>query len=164
MANSPTSQGRAQNARLALAPSHSTKGRLLNVLALLARLPIRLPASTFFTRKCPASAPRRSTLAYLDTNRSHRYKLGPMMRWARVALALVVIFTIAYVLITPDPTDDVDGVLQPSHPALAHKIPAVSLWESQLPVFVLFHFFLPTGSTRQLLTLELLDLISVCRC
>jgi hypothetical protein len=87
-----------------------------------------------------------------------------MMRWARVALALVVIFTIAYVLITPDPTDDVDGVLQPSHPALAHKIPAVSLWESQLPAFVQFHFFLPPKSTRQLLTLELLDLISVCRC
>jgi len=86
------------------------------------------------------------------------------LRWARVALALVVIFTVAYILITPDPTDDVDGVLQPNHPALAHKIPAISLWESWTPVIVLFHSVPPLGSARQLLSSELLDLISVCRC
>ncbi|HTB94140.1 MAG TPA: hypothetical protein VK728_15005 [Candidatus Sulfotelmatobacter sp.] len=164
MPKRPKSRGRAQNTRTALAPNRSTTPRLLNVLASLARFAIRSSASTFFTRKYPASAPRRSTLAYIDTDKSHRYKYGPMMRWARVALALVVICAIAYVLITPDPNDDVDGVLQPNHPALGHKIPVVSLWESWTPVNVLFHAVIPPGFVRQLLTLELLDFISVCRC
>jgi len=164
MANPITPRNHAQNTRRALAPSHSAKGRFPIVNALLALLVVRLPAGNFFYRKRPASAARRPPLAYLDTNKSHRYKRGRMMRWARVALALVVIFTIAYVLITPDPTDDVDGVLQPNHPALAHKIPAVSLWESWTPVIALFHSVLPPGSARELLTLELLDFISVCRC
>jgi hypothetical protein len=40
-----------------------------------------------------------------------------MMRGARVALVVVAIFSIAYVLISPDPTDDVTGVLRPDYSA-----------------------------------------------
>src|SRR6266849_1627916 len=88
----------------------------------------------------------------------------PMMRWVKVALALVVIFTIAYILITPDPTDDVDGILRPNHPSLAQRMLAVSFWESQPPVTVLFHWLPLPDRTRHLAAFELLDVISVCRC
>ncbi len=87
-----------------------------------------------------------------------------MMRCARVALALVVIFSIAYILITPDLTDDVDGVLRLNHPGVAQRLFPVSLWEFQVPVIVLFHLFTLPTCARHLAALELLDLISVCRC
>jgi hypothetical protein len=102
--------------------------------------------------------------ALLDRNKSRSYKRLIMMRWARVALALIVAFTIAYILITPDPTDDVDGVLRPSHPAFAQRMLAVSLWEFQTPVTILFHSFPLPDRTRHLAAFELLDVISVCRC
>jgi hypothetical protein len=85
------------------------------------------------------------------------------MQGARVALALVVIFSIAYVLVTPDPTDDVVGILQQSHPD-AHRRLAVSLWEFQAPVTVLLHLFTFLDRPQHLATFELLDVISVCRC
>ena len=129
----------AKNTRPKLAASQSTKHRSADIFARLAQLVGCLAGALPLRRSRTTSAPRRPPLAYLDTNKTHRYKRGPMLRWARVALALVVIFTVAYILITPDPTDDVDGVLQPNHPALAHKIPAISLWESWTPVIVLFH-------------------------
>jgi hypothetical protein len=100
----------------------------------------------------------------LDSNKTRRYKLGLMMQWAKVALALLVAFTIAYILITPDPTDDVDGVLRPSHPTFAQRMLAVSLWEFQAPVAVLFRSFPLPDRSRRLATFELLDVISVCRC
>ena len=87
-----------------------------------------------------------------------------MMRFARVALAVVAIFSIAYVLITPDPTDDVAGVLRSNHPAMEQRLFAVSLLQSWILVIVPLHFFTSPTSTRHLATLELLDLISVSRC
>ena len=44
-----------------------------------------------------------------------------MIRGARAALAVVAIFSFAFVLITPDPTDDLDGVLRPNHTARARN-------------------------------------------
>jgi hypothetical protein len=87
-----------------------------------------------------------------------------MMRFARVALAIVVIFSIAYVLITPDPTDDVCGVLRSNRAAMAQRLLAVSLLQSRNPVIVLLHLFTSPTYPRHLAALELLDLISVCRC
>ena len=87
-----------------------------------------------------------------------------MMRGARVALALIVAFTIAYILITPDPTDDVDCILQQNHPVSTHRMLAVSLWEFQTRMTVLFHSFTLPRCTRHLAKFELLDVISVCRC
>jgi hypothetical protein len=100
----------------------------------------------------------------LDRGRSRSYKRCSMMRFARVALAVVAIFSIAYVLITPDPTDDVPGALRWNHPAMEQRLFAVSLLQSWILVIVLLHFFTSPTSTRHLAALELLDLISVSRC
>jgi hypothetical protein len=87
-----------------------------------------------------------------------------MMRGLRVALAIVAIFSIAYVLITPDPGDDVDGVLRPHHSAKAQRI--VSLPLAQSPILVVAPFRLPMrpSGAQRLITSELLDLVCVCRC
>jgi hypothetical protein len=88
-----------------------------------------------------------------------------MMRGARIVLVVVVIFSIAYVLITPDLTDDVDGVLQPDHQAKAQRLVSLSL--PQLQILVIFAFLLSVPSTKsaqRLTTSELLDLVCVCRC
>lgn len=77
-------------------------------------------------------------------------------------LVAVVIFAIAYVLITPDLTDDVDGVLRPNHQAKAQRLVILSL--PQLQVLVIVVFFLSMSSAQRLTTSELLDLVCVCRC
>ncbi len=100
----------------------------------------------------------------LHRNKSRTCRRGLILHWARVALALVVAFTIAYVLITPDTSDDVAGILQRNHPASAHRMLAVSLWEFQTPVSGLLHLFTFTDRSQHLATSELLDVISVCRC
>ena len=87
-----------------------------------------------------------------------------MMRGARVALVVVVIFSIAYVLISPDLTDDVNGVLRPNHPAKAQRLVGLSLPQSPILVIVTFLLSMPPGSTQRLITLELLDLVCVYRC
>ena len=87
-----------------------------------------------------------------------------MKRGARIALVVVVILSIAYVLITPDPTDDVDGVLRPHHTAKAQRV--VSLPLVQSPILVVAPFYLPmrpSGAQRSI-TSDLLDLVCVCRC
>jgi hypothetical protein len=104
-------------------------------------------------------------ISLLDTHKIRTYKLGIVMQGARVALALVVSFSIAYVLITPDPTDDVYGVLQPNHPTAEQKVLAVSLWEFPISLTVLLQLLsLPAEFTRHSSAFELLDVISVWRC
>ena len=100
----------------------------------------------------------------LDRGRSRSFKRWSMMRFATVALAVVAIFSIAYVLISPDPTDDVAGVLRSNHPAMEQRLFAVSLLQSWILVIVLLHFLTSPTSARHLAALELLDLISVSRC
>ena len=78
---------------------------------------------------------------------------------------MIVIFAIAYVLITPDPTDDVEGILRQNHQAKVQKLVSLSL--PQLQVFVIVVFLLSMSSTRsaqRLTSSELLDLVCVCRC
>jgi hypothetical protein len=87
-----------------------------------------------------------------------------MLRGARVALAVVVILSIAYVMITPDLTDDVDGVLRPNHTAKAQRIVSLPLVESPIPVVVPFLLPIRPNATQRLAVSELLDLVCVCRC
>jgi hypothetical protein len=79
-------------------------------------------------------------------------------------LAVVAIFSIAFVLITPDPTDDVDGVLRPNHTAKAQRIVSLALPQSSIFVVVPFLLSMPRSATQRLTTSELLDLVCVCRC
>jgi hypothetical protein len=87
-----------------------------------------------------------------------------MIRGARVALAVVAIFSIAFVLITPDPTDDVAGVLRPNHTAKAQTIVSLALPQSAILVIVPFLLPIRRTATQRLTTSELLDLVCVCRC
>ena len=87
-----------------------------------------------------------------------------MMRGLRVALAVVAIFSIAYVLISPDPTDDVDGVLRQNHSANAQRIVSLSLPQSPILVVVPFLLSMYPSATQRSTASELLDLVCVCRC
>jgi hypothetical protein len=87
-----------------------------------------------------------------------------MLRGARVALVVVVIFSIAYVLITPELTDDFDGVLRPNHQAKAQRLVSLSLPQPQVLVIVALLLSMPPSSSQRLTTSELLDLVCVCRC
>ena len=87
-----------------------------------------------------------------------------MMRGARVALVVVVIFSIAYVLISPDLTDDVEGVLRPNHPARAQRLVNLSLPQSPILEIVSFLLYMPPSPAQRLITSELLDLVCVYRC
>jgi hypothetical protein len=86
-----------------------------------------------------------------------------MMRGVRVALVVVAIFSIAYVLISPDPTDDVNGILRPNHSAKAQRITSLPVPESPILVVVPFLLSMHPSATR-LTTSELLNLVCVCRC
>ncbi len=100
----------------------------------------------------------------LDRKKNGSYKPCVMIRCARVALVLVVIFSVAYVLISPDPTDDVEAVLRAHHPLKAQRLVAVSLSQFQLPIIAIFRFFTSPICTRRLAAVELLDFICVSRC
>ena len=90
--------------------------------------------------------------------------LFTMIRGARVALVLVAIFSFTFVLITPDPTDDVDGVLRPNDAATAQTIVSLALPQSGILVFVPLLLPIRPSATQRLTTSELLDLVCVCRC
>lgn len=87
-----------------------------------------------------------------------------MIRGARAALAVVAILSCAFVLITPDPTDDVDGVLRPNHRATAKTIVSLALPQSAILVFVPLLLPIRPRATQRLTTSELLDVVCVCRC
>jgi len=106
----------------------------------------------------------QQSVLLLDRNVNRSYKRRAMMRAARFVIIAVAIFSIAYVLISPDLTDDVNGVLRSNHPAKAQRLVAVSLQHSQISVIVLFRLFTPPICTRRLASSELLDLVCVCRC
>jgi len=106
----------------------------------------------------------QQSVLLLDRNVNRSYKRRAMMRAARFVIIAVAIFSIAYVLISPDLTDDVNGVLRSNHPAKAQRLVAVSLQHSQISVIVLFRLFTPPICTRRLASSQLLDLVCVCRC
>jgi|SRR5215471_10231269 len=87
-----------------------------------------------------------------------------MFRAVRVAFALLSIFSIAYVLATPNPTDDVTAVLQRSHFGKAQKL-AVWLVRPLAQQIVIFRLLTPSSSPNQQLTiLELIDIFCTYRC
>ena len=57
-----------------------------------------------------------------------------------VALLIVAIFSVSYVLVSPDCGDDVDGFVQSSRLIRAQPSVASSLSQYQTPVIVLFRF------------------------
>jgi hypothetical protein len=87
-----------------------------------------------------------------------------MMRGARVALVLVAILSITYVLVTPDLTDDVDGILRPNYRTKAQRIVGLPLPQTPILAVVPFLLSMPRSVTQRLTTSELFDLICVCRC
>lgn len=87
-----------------------------------------------------------------------------MIRGARVALVVVAIFSITFVLISPYPTDDVDGVLRLNHTAQAQTIVSLALPRSPILVVVPFLLSMSPSATQHLTTSELRDLVCVCRC
>jgi hypothetical protein len=88
-----------------------------------------------------------------------------MTRSVRVVLAVIIILSVGYVLISPDPTDDVDGVLRPQrrHLIKVQELAAASLLQRRiLVIFELLLFAFPL-STLHLTTEGLLDHVCVCR-
>ena len=106
----------------------------------------------------------QQSVLLLDRNVNRSYKRRAMMRGARVVIALVAIFSIAYVLISPDLTDDVDGVLRSNHSAKAQRLASLSVTQPQILVIVGFLLSKPPSSPQRLTASELLDLVCVCRC
>jgi len=105
-----------------------------------------------------------SPVVLLDRDKNRSYKRCAMMRGARVALVVVVVFSIAYVLISPDLTDDFDGVLRSNHSAKAQRLASLSVTQPQILVIVGFLLSKPPSSPQRLTASELLDLVCVCRC
>ena len=161
MAHQHTPRTPQENTYAKLETRHLTKEPPSDDFAPLAGLAVRpVAGDAFKPDNCPR---RRAHSVLLDSNKSRGYKLNVIMQWVRVALALVVIFAVAYVLITPDSSDDVYGVLRPRPPAIG--LLAVLLWEPQIAVTVQFHSFTLAGSlTRHLASDKLLEIISVYRC
>jgi small-conductance mechanosensitive channel len=87
-----------------------------------------------------------------------------MKRSLMVALAVIAIFSIAYVLITPDPNDDIDGVLRPNRPIKVQRLLAVSIPQFQIVAILAFYLFTAPSFSRRLTASELLDFVCVCRC
>jgi len=86
-----------------------------------------------------------------------------MSRPAQVALALLAIFSITYVLVTPDPTDDVTSVLRPSHFGKAQTL-AGCVVLPLAPQIAIFRLSTPSCWNQRSTTLELVDLICTYRC
>jgi hypothetical protein len=87
-----------------------------------------------------------------------------MMRGAKIVLVLIAILSITYVLITPDLTDDVDGILRPSHTAKAKRIASAALAETPIAVASPLRLSTPRSAAQRLSASEVFDLICVCRC
>jgi len=93
-----------------------------------------------------------------------------MMRMLQIVVVLMVVLSVAYVLITPDPTDDVDGILRPNqlltgnHLLKAHSVIGDSAPQFEMLTIVLAHASTDATFHKCLTTSELLDLTCVCRC
>jgi hypothetical protein len=84
-------------------------------------------------------------------------------RCVKVALAVLVIFSVGYVLITPDPSDDVTSVLKSNHVTKARRLVDVALPRFEILVMVVLPLFrceTPSASG----THNFLDLVCVFRC
>ena len=87
-----------------------------------------------------------------------------MSRAAHIALVLLAIFSITYVLATPDPTDDVPAVLRGSHFGKAQKL-AVYVVLPLAPQMAVFRLSTQLSANQERSTiLELVDLFCTYRC
>lgn len=82
---------------------------------------------------------------------------------AQIALALLAALAISLVLITPDPTDDVIGILNGSHLHRIQKL-TFSFTIPQAQQCLVLGLLAPPNSHQRLSTLELFHLVCVRRC
>jgi hypothetical protein len=84
-----------------------------------------------------------------------------MLKLAKIGLAIVIILAVARILITPDPTDDVNGVLQQRHLVKATVVLLFAVQSQPTPPSTVgllrFRFQPPIQNNR-------LDLICVLLC
>jgi hypothetical protein len=90
--------------------------------------------------------------------------LRPMMRVLIVGVAVVMIVSCATVLVTPDPLDDINGILHPHHSVKEHKLLAVPLGELRPFVLAAFHSFNPLSPVLHSNSPRLLALVCVLLC
>jgi len=100
----------------------------------------------------------------LDRGKTGGCRLARMMRVVTIGLAVVVILSCATVLITPDPADDINGILHQDHSVRGHKL--LTAPYAQLRPFALatFHSFNPLIPTLHSSTPSLLALVCVRLC
>ena len=84
-----------------------------------------------------------------------------MLQLAKVGLVIVIIASVASIVITPDPSDDVDGVLQRHHPVRVTAVP-ISTSQSQSVLHITL-WFAPLAVHRSA-QVKLLDLVCVRLC
>jgi hypothetical protein len=87
-----------------------------------------------------------------------------MMRVLIVGVAVVMIVSCATVLVTPDPLDDINGILHPHHSVKEHKLLAVPLGELRPFVLAAFHSFNPLSPVLHSNSPRLLALVCVLLC
>ena len=87
-----------------------------------------------------------------------------MTKGAKIVLVLVAILSITYVLITPDLTDDVAGILRPNHTPKAKRIVSVSVTKTPIAAVVPSLLSTPRNTTERLSTSAVFDLTCVNRC
>jgi hypothetical protein len=81
-----------------------------------------------------------------------------------VALLIVAVFSVSYVLVSPDCGDDVDGFVQSNRLIRAQPSVASSLSQYQTPVIVLFRFGTLPRFIQPAAMAEILDLGCARRC
>jgi len=86
------------------------------------------------------------------------------MRVLTVGVALLMIVSCATVLVTPDPLDDINGILHPHHSVKVHKLLAVPLGELRPFVLAAFHSFNPLSPVLHSNSPRLLALVCVLLC
>jgi hypothetical protein len=101
-----------------------------------------------------------STVGGIDMGTFQRYTSTPVGQFLKAAVVLVVIVSVATILISPDSSDDVDGVLQ-HHTCVAQPV-FLTLFQSISHLTIqLLH---PDLAIHRLECLDLLDLVCVRLC
>jgi hypothetical protein len=87
-----------------------------------------------------------------------------MMRVLTVGVALLMIVSCATVLVTPDPLDDINGILHLHHSVKVHKLLAVPLGELRPFVLAAFRSFNPLSPVLHSNSPRFLALVCVRLC
>jgi hypothetical protein len=107
----------------------------------------------------------RAHVCALDKGKTGGCTLARMARVLTIALAVVVILSCATVLITPDPTDNISGILN-QHSVRGHKLLVAPAGGGSLKPFVVaaFHLLGSPPPTLHSSTPHLLALVCVRLC